>query len=107
MGAPGDGVQILMLRRGAQRIKRPPSLPLRPRGGEGRGEGGDFQAPYGGPTHLTLPIACAMGPLPLPLNGRRGHNFIVPGLVASRAKPVPAWPACRYGEPRIPIVRRR
>jgi hypothetical protein len=35
-----------------------------PGGGEGRGEVGDSRAVAG--THLTFPIAEAMGPLPLP-----------------------------------------
>ena len=38
-------------------------------GGEGRGEVGETPAP----PHLTLPIADATGPLPLPPKGRRGH----------------------------------
>ena len=38
-------------------------------GGEGRGEVGETPAP----PHLTLPIAYATGPLPLPPKGRRGH----------------------------------
>ena len=38
-------------------------------GGEGRGEVGETPAP----AHLTLPIADATGPLPLPPKGRRGH----------------------------------
>ena len=38
-------------------------------GGEGRGEVGETPAP----AHLTLPIADATGPLPLPAKGRRGH----------------------------------
>jgi Protein of unknown function (DUF559) len=42
-------------------------------GGEGRGEVGDFPANTShGPTHLTLPVAEATGPLPLPPKGRRG-----------------------------------
>jgi hypothetical protein len=40
-------------------------------GGEGRGEVWDSRALAS--THLTLPIADAMGPLPLPPEGRRGH----------------------------------
>jgi len=40
-------------------------------GGEGRGEVGDSRAPA--EAHLTLPIADATGPLPLPPKGRRGH----------------------------------
>ena len=39
-------------------------------GGEGRGEVGVTSAP----PHLTLPIADAMGPLPLPPKGRRGRK---------------------------------
>ena len=39
-----------------------------PGGGEGRGEVGETPAA----THLTLPIADATGPLPLPPEGRRG-----------------------------------
>jgi very-short-patch-repair endonuclease len=38
-------------------------------GGEGRGEVGETPAS----PHLTLPIADATGPLPLPPKGRRGH----------------------------------
>ena len=38
-------------------------------GGEGRGEVGETPAL----AHLTLPIADATGPLPLPPKGRRGH----------------------------------
>jgi len=41
-----------------------------PGGGEGRGEVGDSRAPAG--AHLTLPIANAMGPLPLPPMGGEG-----------------------------------
>jgi hypothetical protein len=41
-----------------------------PGGGEGRGEVGDSRA--AADTHLTLPIAEAMGPLPLRPKGRRG-----------------------------------
>jgi S-adenosylmethionine:tRNA ribosyltransferase-isomerase len=43
-----------------------------PGGGEGRGEAEDSRAPAD--THLTLPIARAMGPLPLPPEGRRGQK---------------------------------
>ncbi|HEX3412155.1 MAG TPA: DUF559 domain-containing protein [Stellaceae bacterium] len=39
-------------------------------GGEGRGEVGETPAP----AHLTLPIADATGPLPLPPKGRRGRK---------------------------------
>jgi hypothetical protein len=39
-----------------------------PGGGEGRGEVGETPAP----AHLTLPIADATGPLPLPAEGRSG-----------------------------------
>ena len=43
-------------------------------GGEGRGEvGASPVRPSHGNTHLTLPIADATGPLPLPPKGRRGH----------------------------------
>ncbi len=35
-------------------------------GGEGRGEVGGASARNCGATHLTLPVACATGPLPLP-----------------------------------------
>ena len=35
-------------------------------GGEGRGEVWEAPAPVRGPTHLTLPVAAATGPLPLP-----------------------------------------
>jgi len=42
-----------------------------PGGGEGRGEVGDSRAPA--EAHLTLPIADATGPLPLPPKGRRAH----------------------------------
>ena len=49
----------------------PANLPLSaPGGGEGRGEVGDSRAVAG--THLILPIAEAMGLLPLPREGRRG-----------------------------------
>ena len=41
-------------------------------GGEGRGEVGDSGAPA--EAHLTLPIADATGPLPLPPKGRRGRK---------------------------------
>jgi very-short-patch-repair endonuclease len=41
-------------------------------GGEGRGEVGDFREVAGAVTHLTLPVAFATGPLPLPPKGRRG-----------------------------------
>ncbi|HEX9536041.1 MAG TPA: DUF559 domain-containing protein [Stellaceae bacterium] len=41
-----------------------------PGGGEGRGEVGETPAP----AHLTLPIADATGPLPLPPKGRRGRK---------------------------------
>jgi very-short-patch-repair endonuclease len=45
-----------------------------PGGGEGRGEVGDSPvAPSLGATHLTLPVADATGPLPLPPKGRRGQ----------------------------------
>ena len=40
-----------------------------PGGGEGRGEVGAKVAP----PHLTLPVADAPGPLPLPPRGRRGR----------------------------------
>src|SRR5207253_2782693 len=40
-------------------------------GGKGRGEVGDSRALAG--THLTLPLADASGPLPLPPKGRRGQ----------------------------------
>ncbi len=44
-------------------------------GGEGRGEVGDSPVNTShGPTHLTLPIAYATGPLPLPPQGRRGRK---------------------------------
>ena len=43
-------------------------------GGEGRGEVGDPPAPPSrGEPHLTLPVASATGPLPLPPKGRRGR----------------------------------
>ncbi len=42
-----------------------------PGGGEGWGEVGDSRTPV--EVHLTLPIADAMGPLPLPPEGRRGQ----------------------------------
>jgi very-short-patch-repair endonuclease len=45
-----------------------------PGGGEGRGEVGGVQAPNRGQTYLTLPVADATGPLPLPPKGRRGHD---------------------------------
>ena len=41
-------------------------------GGEGRGEVGDSRAPA--KAHLTLPVANAPGPLPLPPKGRRGSQ---------------------------------
>jgi very-short-patch-repair endonuclease len=44
-----------------------------PRGGEGRGEVGDSRAPAG--ARLTLPVADATGPLPLPPKGRRGQQL--------------------------------
>jgi hypothetical protein len=45
-----------------------------PGGGEGRGEVGDPPvAPSLGATHLTLPVADATGPIPLPPKGRRGQ----------------------------------
>jgi very-short-patch-repair endonuclease len=43
-----------------------------PGGGEGRGEVGDSRAPAG--AHLTLPVADATGPLPLPLKGGEGSS---------------------------------
>src|SRR5689334_1743346 len=46
-----------------------------PGGGEGRGEVGEDFAPDRGPTHLTLPIANATGPLPLPPEGGEGKHF--------------------------------
>jgi very-short-patch-repair endonuclease len=47
-----------------------------PGGGEGRGEVGDSPvAPSLGATHLTLPVADATGPLPLPPKGRRGQQL--------------------------------
>src|SRR6266851_2247900 len=43
------------------------NIPLSaPGGGEGRGDAGGASAPDFGATHLTLPIADATGPLPLP-----------------------------------------
>jgi very-short-patch-repair endonuclease len=43
-------------------------------GGEGWGEVGDSPANTShGPAHLTLPVADATGPLPLPPKGRRGQ----------------------------------
>jgi BirA family biotin operon repressor/biotin-[acetyl-CoA-carboxylase] ligase len=43
-------------------------------GGEGRGEVGDSpEIQSRGAPHLTLPVADATGPLPLPPKGRRGH----------------------------------
>jgi hypothetical protein len=48
-------------------IELNPNLPLRPLAGvEGRGEVGGGAAPEAPDSHLTLPIADAMGPLPLP-----------------------------------------
>ena len=44
-----------------------------PGGGEGWGEVGE-SARTCGSAHLTLPIAYAMGPLPLPPEGRRGTS---------------------------------
>jgi hypothetical protein len=51
-----------------------------PGGGESRGEVGDSRAIAG--THLTLPIADAMGPLPLPPEGRRGQICAFPVKLA-------------------------
>jgi hypothetical protein len=57
---------------------RPPNdaglLPSPPAGrGRGQGEGAD-EAVYG-TAHLTLPVADAPGPFPLPPEGRRGAVF--------------------------------
>jgi very-short-patch-repair endonuclease len=47
-----------------------------PRGGEGRGEVGATPViPRRGAAHLTLPVADATGPLPLPPKGRRGQQL--------------------------------
>jgi len=52
-------------------IKREVEISLSaPGGGEGWGEVGDSRALA--ETHLTLPVAAATGPLPLPAKGRRG-----------------------------------
>ena len=52
-----------MIAKGIMFPARPPLLALSaPGGGEGRGEVGEAPAP----PHLTLPIAYAMGPRPLP-----------------------------------------
>jgi hypothetical protein len=48
--------------------------PSAPGGGEGRGEVEGAQAPNRGQIYLTLPVANATGPLPLPPKGRRGRD---------------------------------
>src|SRR5271165_2411960 len=76
-------------RRAAHGVKHPLSGPAQPSlsapsdlslsalgGGEGRGEGGEAPGSNGGATHLTLPIAGAMGPLPLPPQaGGEGNTY--------------------------------
>ncbi len=82
-----------------------------PGGGEGWGEVGDARAPAD--THLTLPIADAMGPLPLPPEGRRGQSgaagqpwrtagdtverleALALRLVSGAVEPAPEWHATR------------
>jgi hypothetical protein len=61
-------------------ITQAPEISLSaPGGGEGTGEVGKpppgATTPESG-THLTLPVADATGPLPLPPKGRRGHDLV-------------------------------
>src|SRR6202035_87225 len=58
-------------RRAAHGVRSPLSAPW---GGEGRGEVGGGGAPAGS-AHLTLSIAHATGPLPLPPEGGEGDSY--------------------------------
>jgi len=67
-------------RRAAHGVKSSLSAPAEfslsaPWGGEGRGEVGGAPVQNGDATHLTLPIAHAMGPLPLPPEGGEGDSY--------------------------------
>src|SRR5215469_10547689 len=48
-----------------------------PGGGEGQGEVGRAPVRNGGPTHLTLPVAKATGPLPLPRQAGGEDNILL------------------------------
>ena len=59
-------------RRAAHGVQHPLSAPW---GGEGRGEVGGAPGSNDGAAHLTLRIAGAMGPLPLPPEGGEGDSY--------------------------------